>query len=152
MADTITAALAASGVQPRTNLHVEMLTGRVGMGLAGVPSNSLSDGDTWKLCKIPNGAHILDGWVDFGTTDGAVEINIGLTGDEDAIIASASASDTFHRFTDPATAVLPLKVSVTDNARDQFKFLTVTVGAGASSPSVSGTIAFMVQYTMDLTV
>ena len=152
MADTITAALAASGVVPRYDVNRTItLVGRVGMGLAGIPSNSLSAGDTWKLAKIPHGAHILDGFVDFGTADGAAGIAIGLDGDN-SIVGTVSASNTIHRFSDPATPTIPLKVSVTDNARDQFKFLTVVVGAGASSPSVSGTITFKVEYTMDLTV
>ena len=153
----MTAALAASGVQPRYLPNGTItLTGKVPLGPAGVADNTLADGDTFKLAKIPHGAFILDGWLDIVSTNGSFEINVGTSADEDAIAASVcfSAGILLHFGDANQTGVqaLPFKISVTDNVRDQFLYLTATVGSGVQSPSTSGTLIFMVKYTMDLTV
>ena len=140
---TVTCTLAASTVAAKY-LHEGTVT------LAGklLVAQSVTVGDTFLLCKIPHGAFIVDGWVNMGLADGASEINIGLASDEDAIIGSVSASNTRHLFN--TSTEMPVKVSVTDNARDQFDFLTVKIASASSSTSLSGTIVFSVQYTFDL--
>jgi len=153
MATSVTCTLAASGVVPKyVPTGAVTLAGRMGV------THTISASHAFLLCKIPHGAHIVDGWVNFGLSNGAGEINIGLTGgglaaasdDPDAIAASVSASNSVHRFVGEGVGEWPLKCSVSDNARNQFAFLTVTDGSGISSNSAVGSLVFAVTYTFDL--
>ena len=148
MATTTTCTLAASTVAARY-LHEGTVTLSGKVTLAG----SAADGDVYLLCKIPHGATVVDGWYNLGASDGAAEMNLGFAGnvdDEDAILASVSASNVVHHF--GASKNTPIKVSVTDNVRNQFAFLAATVGSATSSATWVGTMHFSVQYNFDMPV
>ena len=136
---TTTCTLAASAVPVIYNAPGTVrLTGRVAAhGATGTL------GDTYLLAKIPHGALVLDGWLtDSGP--GVHEFSIGLIGTGGSLndlVATVCASGARQDF-----ALVPVKCSVTDNARDQFRFLALTTNLSASI-TASGTFVFSVEYS-----
>ncbi len=161
MTTSLTGSLATTGSQAvmPSGQETVKVRGKV-EGLA-----TMSIGYKVLLCKIPDQATIIDGWVRAawgvdGVADaGAAEINVGFTSDPDALIASASASLTLHTFpgsghgdglvAGAATANLELvKLSMTTSNSRGWDFLEFAIASGIASATSSGNVYFMVEYSV----
>ncbi len=151
MATTLTGSKAAA------NFPLQMPSGSESVILRGRVDaiGTLSASYTVLLCKIPNQATVMNTQVAMQTEDGAVisaVIKLGTDSDDNAFV-SASASATVHNMGEtPAggtynLAALPYKVSVTDNAANQFEFLKF-IASVATSASASINVHFMVEYRL----
>ncbi len=136
---TLTATAAASTVQPR-NVHA-------GLNSVSVQYNSsataLSDSATTVLmCKVPNGATIVD-VLEYHTTGAATcPTDLGIQGSL-AAFNSAGTKATVNR----ASTGVPYKVSLSDDATNQFVYVTATPTHGTSTTSFKCNLS--VVYAMD---
>ena len=138
---TLTAAQAVSGVNPKSH-HVGIQSVYAVVSL----SATVSAGDYYRMCKIPNGARITDVIANLkaGTGNDWVA-SVGLEGSL-SDFASATGAATVVR----ATKNLPYDVSLSDDAAQQFSYATIQVQA-VTSGSATGALSLQVFFTLDKT-
>lgn len=120
-------------------------------------ASALTVSDIVFLAQIPNHAIVLDGYLTVrgtGITSGIWKLGVQGTV-VDAISGATLTADTLHagasltasgmlRF---SSSFLPFKVSVSDDAAAQFKWLQGTFSAGSGTATQS--LMFVLQYLID---
>ncbi len=133
---TLIADTAASGVMPRA-IHAGLQTVYATYTTA---SGTLSVGDIIQMCKIPDGARVVDGWAKISAIAGSTvaQINFGTRASSVGLIASATAKDAqITRFT--GTALMGTTFTVTDGAANRYTMIEALIGG--SSLTGTGTIS-----------
>ena len=93
------------------------------------------------LCKVPNGATIINGYI-AGTSSTAGDTwKVGFTGNETALSAAATLSATAQRV---SFISCPVKVSLSDSAVNQY--VTVYLTRTAGTATATGSLSYMVEY------
>lgn len=124
---TLTSTAAASGI-PARSIHAGLQSVSVEFNAS---ATAMSDSATTVLmCKIPNGATIID-VIEYHTSGAATcPTDIGVQGSL-AAFNSAGTKATVNR----ASTGVPYKVSLSDDATNQFVYVTATPTHGTSTTS-----------------
>ena len=141
---TLVGSQAASGIQPR----------QVHTGVNSVCSTysltaTLSAGDIIQMCKLPDGARIVG--VTLGTNinpGDACLFNVGVRGDHDQFIASATCSANVIFRGNVATG-LGAVLDVSDDAATRYSMVEIKVSDATGTGTKSGAISLVVQYQLD---
>lgn len=114
---------------------------------------SFSASDIILICKIPNGATILDFWMAGIVPSDATIFKVGTAADDDAVAAAftLSATAAIRRLGnatggDAAVATMPFKVSLSDDVNPQWTWLFATRVSGTATTTCS--IQFVVTWAM----
>lgn len=136
---TLTATAAASAVEPR-NIHAGLQSVSVEYNSG---STAISDSATTVLmCKVPNGATIVD-VIEYHTTGAATcPVDVGVQGALAAFNSAGTQGTANH-----ASTGIPYKVSLSDDATNQFVYVTATPTAGTTTASFKCNLTVM--YCMD---
>jgi hypothetical protein len=132
-------------VQPRSNYTglTTMVSNHTAGGL------SLSTGDVFWMLKVPNGALITD--LKFwgrASGVGGVVFSVGTTGSA-SLFGAATISATHQYLTlngASATQQMPYKVSLSDDAAQQYVTLALTVASGTAT--ATGSFGLLCSYLM----
>lgn len=125
--------------------HGGLTTARFTFTLNAAASTTASD--VILLCKLPNKATVIDGYITGTCGSSAHLIKVGTSADDDAFIVGAGAG------TLSATAarkqfdsgVMPFRVSLSDDAVPQWTWLkaeTVSVGSTTMTLSITGVVIY----------
>lgn len=145
MADaTIIANMAKSGIQPRD----------IPVGVQSVCSvysltRTLSASDKIYMCKLPDGARVIDVKLQFNVNPFAAAgvVNVGTPGDATKFIASVTPSaGLVFSINDPDG--LGWENDISDSAAQRFTYVQVSVSTAATGTK-SGAISLVVTYQMD---
>ena len=154
MAVTSTASTAVSSQQPRIARGAEVITRSQTYTQAYAVSPTLSSGDViiFSDLKIPHGSLItrieVIGRVQFDSTSVQI-LEAGIHGGTADLFGSATASGTFARLDFVNGAVLPYRVSVSDDATTRFVTPMLRADGNPASPTASYTLTMMVSYIQD---
>lgn len=142
---TLVASQAQSGIQPRA-VHAGVNSVYSVYSL----SATLSAGDIIQMCKLPDGARIVE--VALTTTvnplAAAVPYNVGTSGDVDKYIINATLSASLV-FRLNATAGFGAVEDVSDDASTKYTVVQIEVGGSTTTGTKSGSISLLVQYQLD---
>lgn len=111
--------------------------------------STISSGDVFWMCKIPNGATIvnLQGYGKGGSS--GIVFNVGTTGSASLFGPfTISATHQFVSLTGGASATqqFPYKVSLSDDAATQYVTLALTMASGTAT--ATGSFGLIVDYLM----
>ena len=147
---TVTASTAVSSQQPRIPRGAEVIERVQTYAMAA----TLSDTDViiFSDLKIPHGALItgisMIGRVEFSGASVAI-MEAGIHGGTADLFGSATLTNVFTRQEFTTGAVLPYRVSVSDDATTRYIVPTLRKDGASTSPTVSGTITLAVRYIQD---
>ena len=130
---------------PKAN-HVGLTVAKGTFTLNGAASYSASD--VVLFVKIPNGAWIIDGYINGTAGDTATIFKLGTAADDDLATAAATISTAAAQHNRFDGAVLPFKVSLSDDAVPQWTWLKgeiVSVGSSSVTMSVQVTVMYTMQ-------
>lgn len=104
---------------------------------------ALADTDVINICKLPAGHVPVDFILDCDELDtgaDAITMKVGLTGDDDAFIASTNVGQSggIARM----SAVAGLRLAPTDTDRTVFVTVTASPGTGATGVKLGGTLMY----------
>lgn len=109
---------------------------------------TISSGDVYRMVKVPNGATIVDlGFFGRSSGVGGVVFSVGTSATA-SLFGAATISAT-HQFVSlrsqaSATVQLPYRVSLSDDATEQFQRMLFTVASGTAT--ATGTFGMFVEY------
>lgn len=134
---TLTAAMAAADA-PAKALHEGVNSIEASYDLAA----SLSVGDVILLGKIPQGAHIVDGYLNLQCTGTAIAFTLGDGGDANRYIDTTSLS---------AQGVVRFSAAaMNDYSFTAGEVVKMTMTGAATSATATGNIKLVMQYAMDV--
>lgn len=129
--------------------HIGVTVARSTFTLDGAASTTASD--VVLLVKIPNGAVIVDGYIQ-GSSAGAGDVwKVGTAADDNCCSSTITLSATGQLVRFGGATTLPFKVSLSDDAEPKWTWLKAeNISVGSSSTTLS--MACVVYYSMDLNI
>ncbi len=141
---TLISSLAASGIQPRA-LHAGLNNVHAVYSLTA----TLSAGDIIQMCKLPDGARIVD--VKFGfnvnPSANADAYCVGTRTDNTALIASATCSA--NLIFEAKLGAIGTVFDVSDDAAVSYTMIEITPTTLAGTGTKSGAVSLNITYTLD---
>ena len=141
---TLIAAQAQSGIMPRA-LHAGVNAVHAVYSL----SATLSAGDIIQMCKLPDGARIVD--VKFGSNvnlgANADVYSVGTRANPTALITSATCSAGL--IFEPTLLQIGSVLDVSDDAAIQYSMIEVAVSTFAGTGTTSGAVSLNILYQLD---